>query len=40
MAKEAFNKKEGSFHPQIFLNLRNKLVQCYVWNMALYDAEK
>jgi hypothetical protein len=22
-----------------FLNLRNKLVKCYIWSMALYGAE-
>jgi hypothetical protein len=27
------------FHQQIDLNLRKKLVKCYIWSMTLYGAE-
>jgi hypothetical protein len=37
MAKAALNK--NSFHQQIGLNLRKKLVNCYIWSIALYRAE-
>jgi hypothetical protein len=36
MAKAAFNKKKTS---KLDLNLRKKLVKCYIWSMALYGAE-
>jgi hypothetical protein len=39
MAKAAFNKKENLFTSKLDLNLRKKLVKCYVWSMVLYDAE-
>ena len=39
MAKAAFNKKKNSFNRKLDLNLRKKLVKCYVWSMALYGAE-
>ena len=39
MAKAAFNKKKNLFTSKLDLNLRKKLVKCYVWNMALYGAE-
>ena len=39
MAKAAFNKKKNSFTSKLDLNLRKKLVKCYVWSMALYGAE-
>jgi hypothetical protein len=32
MAKAAFNRKSALFS-------RNKLVKCYIWNIALYGAE-
>ena len=38
MAKAAFNKK-NLFTNKLDLNLRKKLVKCYVWSMALYGAE-
>jgi len=39
MAKAAFNKKK-TFHQQIGLQFyRKKLVQCYIWYIAFYDAE-
>ena len=39
MAKAAFNKKKNLFTNKFDLNLRKKLVKCYVWSMALYGAE-
>ena len=38
MAKAAFNKKT-LFTSTLDLNLRKKLVKCYMWSMALYGAE-
>jgi hypothetical protein len=39
MAKTAFNKKNNLFTSKLDLNLRKKLVKCYLWNIALYGAE-
>jgi len=39
MAKTAFNKEKTLFTNTMVLNLRKKLVKCYIWSMALYDAE-
>ena len=39
MAKVAFNKKKNLFTSKLDLNLRKKLVKCYVWSMVLYGAE-
>ena len=39
MAKAAFNKKKNLFTNKLDLNLRKKLVKCYIWSMALYGAE-
>ena len=39
MAKAAFNKKKNLFTSKLDLNLRKKLVKCYVSSMALYGAE-
>jgi hypothetical protein len=39
MAKGAFNKKRALFTSKIDLELRNKLVKCYIWSIALYGAE-
>ena len=39
MAKAAFNKKKNIFTSKLDLNLRKKLVKCYVWGMALCGAE-
>ena len=39
MVKAAFNKKKTLFSSKLDLNLRKKLVKCYVWSMALYVAE-
>jgi len=38
VAKAAFNKKT-LFTSTMDLNLRKKLVKCYIWSMALYGAE-
>jgi hypothetical protein len=39
MAKAAFNKKRTLFTGTLDLELRKKLVKCYVWSIALYGAE-
>jgi hypothetical protein len=39
MAKAAFNKKRTLFTSTMDLELRKKLVKCYVWSIALYGAE-
>ena len=39
MAKAAFNKKKTHFNSKFHLNVRKKLVKCYVWSMALYGVE-
>ena len=38
MAKAAFNKN-NLFTSKLDLNLRKRLVSCYVWSIALYGAE-
>jgi hypothetical protein len=37
-AKAAFNKKT-LFTSKLDLNVRKKLVKCYIWSIALYGAE-
>jgi len=39
MAKFAFNRKRTLFTSTLDLELRKKLVKCYVWSIALYGAE-
>jgi hypothetical protein len=39
MAKTAFNKKRTLFTSTLDLELRQKLVKCYVWSIALYGVE-
>jgi len=39
MVKAAFNNKKTQFTRQVDLNLRKKLVKCYIWSIALYGAE-
>jgi len=39
MARAAFNKKDTVFASKLDLNLKNKLVNCYIWSVALYGAE-
>jgi hypothetical protein len=39
MAKAPINKKKTLFTSKLDLNLRKKLVKCYIWSIALYGAE-
>jgi len=39
MAKAAFNKKRALFTSTLDLELRKKLVKCYIWSITLYGAE-
>jgi hypothetical protein len=39
MAKSAFNKKGALFTGRKDLELRKKLVKCYIWSAALYSAD-
>ena len=39
MAKAAFNKERAGFTSTLVLELRKKLVRCYIWSIALYGAE-
>jgi hypothetical protein len=39
MAKAAFNKKSALFTSKMDLELKKKLVKCYVWSIALYGVE-
>jgi hypothetical protein len=39
MAKAAFNEKKNLFISKLDLNLRKKLVKCYIWSMAFYGSE-
>ena len=39
MAKEAFNRKRSIFCGPLELELRERLVKCFAWSVALYDAE-
>jgi len=39
IAKAAFNKKRTLFTSKMDLDLKKKLVKCYVWSIALYGAE-
>jgi hypothetical protein len=39
MAKAAFNRKKTLFTSKVDLELRKKLVKCYIWSIALYGAE-
>ena len=39
MGKAAFNKKRDLFTSTLDLELRKKLVKCYIWSTALYGAE-
>jgi hypothetical protein len=39
MARAAFNKKNGLVTSKLDLNLRKKLVKCYIWSIAFYGAE-
>jgi hypothetical protein len=39
MAKTTFNKIKNLFLSQLELNLRKKLVRCYIWSVVLCSAE-
>jgi hypothetical protein len=39
MAKTAIHKKKNLFTSKLDLNLRKKLVKCYIWSIALDGAE-
>ena len=39
MAKAAFDKKRVLCTTTLDLELRKKLVKCYIWSIALYGAE-
>ena len=39
MAKGAVNKKRALFTNTLGLELRKKLVKCYIWSMVSYGAE-
>jgi hypothetical protein len=39
MAKAAFSKKKTLFTSKLVLELRKKLVKCYIWSIALYGVE-
>jgi hypothetical protein len=39
MAKTTFNKKRDLFTSTMELELRKKLVKCYIWSVALYGVE-
>jgi hypothetical protein len=39
MAKAAFNRKKTLFISKVVLELRKKLVKCYIWSIASYGAE-
>jgi hypothetical protein len=39
VTKAAFNKKKMLLSSKLDLNLRKKLIMCYVWNIALFGAE-
>jgi hypothetical protein len=39
MAKAACHKKRSRFASKMGIELRNKLVKCYIWSIALYGAE-
>jgi hypothetical protein len=38
MAKTAFNEKKARFTSKLDLNLRKKIVKCYIWSVTLYGA--
>jgi len=39
LAKAAFNKKWTLFTSTLDLELRKRLVKCYIWSISLYGAE-
>jgi hypothetical protein len=39
IAKETFNRKIPLLTSKLNIELEKILIQCYVWNIALYDSE-
>jgi len=39
IAKEAFNRKISLLTSKLNIELKNKLIRCYVWSIALYGSE-
>jgi hypothetical protein len=39
MAKAAFSKKKNLFTSKLDVNLKKKLMKCYIWSIALHGAE-
>ena len=39
ISKEAFNRKISLLKSKLNIELRKKLVSCYVWSIALYGSE-
>ena len=39
LAQAPFNKRKAVFTSKLDFNLRNELVKCYIWSIALYGAE-
>jgi len=39
MAKGAFNKTRALFTSTLDMELKKKLVKCYIWSIALYGAD-
>jgi hypothetical protein len=39
LKKKKKKKKKAVFTSKLNLNLRKKLMKCYIWSMALYSAE-
>jgi len=39
VAKATFNKKKAQFTSTLDLEMRKKLVKCYIWSIVLYGAE-
>ena len=39
MAKEPFNRKLSLLTSKLNIELRKKLVRCYVWSIALYGSK-
>jgi hypothetical protein len=39
LAQASFNKKKAVFTNKLDLNLRKKLMHCYIWSIGLYGFE-
>jgi hypothetical protein len=39
VARAAFDRKKTVFTSKLELNLRKKLVKCYIWSIEIYGAE-